>query len=375
MNLGLLLPIGSSFKDQKKVGQDKRFINYYLSKYNKIFDKVYIFSYDKEKQNLPKNCFLLDNKYSIHRFLYCFLIPFIYRQIIKQIDIFRVTQMTGTIPAIIIKFLYGKPFIFTYGYDYKAFSKLEGQNIRLFLTSILEYISFYFAKAVIVTNQSMQNYLSNKYPKSKLIYLPNGVDVTQFKPLNAHKSLFTNRPASLTEKQSSITILYVGRLERQKNIYSLIKALSLWRKRYKIRLIMIGDGSLKNGILKAVKKFKLSYTIKSHIPFDQMPVIYQNADIFILPSLLEGQPKALLEAMACGLPCIATDLPGIKEFINNKELLIVKNDYLNLSKAIELLINNPTLRIKLGINARDKICKDYNIEQLLKKEISILKDV
>ncbi|GAI42572.1 unnamed protein product, partial [marine sediment metagenome] len=168
MKLGIFLPIGSSFKDQKKSGQDQRFINYYLKKYNEDFKKVYIFSYEKEKYKLPKSCILVPNKHGLNRFLYSFLTPLLNWEIIKEIDIFRIMQLTGTIPAILIKIFLTKPFIFTYGYDYADFAKLENQNIKAILLKILERIAVKFSSGVIITNKKIESYLRRKYPKTKL---------------------------------------------------------------------------------------------------------------------------------------------------------------------------------------------------------------
>ena len=77
MNVGIILSVGDGFKNQQKSGQLSRFVDYYLSRYSKNFDKVFVFEYEKEKTkteidsyNLPLNCYLISNKYSLHRYLY-----------------------------------------------------------------------------------------------------------------------------------------------------------------------------------------------------------------------------------------------------------------------------------------------------------------
>ena len=84
MNLGIFLPIGSSLAEQQKAGQDQRFIKYYLNNYALFFDQIYIFSYKNETYNLPKHCFLIPNKFNLHRFLYTLFLPFVNFQIIKK---------------------------------------------------------------------------------------------------------------------------------------------------------------------------------------------------------------------------------------------------------------------------------------------------
>lgn len=365
MKLGIFLPIGSSFKDQKKSGQDKRFINYYLKKYNQHFDKVFVFSYENEKYKLPQNCFLAPNKLNINRFLYSSLLFYLNRRLIKKIDVFRVMQLTGAMPAVLCRIFFKKPFIFTYGYDYSAFARLEGQKIRPILLEFLEKTAIKFSSGVIVTNKKIQSYLKQKYPQAKFFYIPNGVDITKFKVQGLK---FKD-----TDKNSKVKILTVGRLEKQKNLDSLIKAAALLKSKDKISLLFIGQGRLKLQLIKLAKKINVALQIIDRVPYSQIVKYYQQADIFCLPSFLEGQPKVLLEAMACGLPCLVGRYAGAEEF--RKEVLLTGFKTSQIAKNLETLIKDFNLRKKLSQSARKKIEEEFNIEKLLSKEIKILREI
>lgn len=362
MKLGILLPIGSSFKDLKKSGQDIRFIDYYLKKYNKRFEKVFVFSYELEKATLPQNCQLVSNKYGLNRFLYAFLIPFLNWPIIKEIDVFRVTQLTGAVPAIIIKAIFNKPFIFTYGYDYSSLAKLDSKGVRLPFLSLLEKISIKFSSGIIVTNQTVLRKLGEKYHKTVFHQIPNGVDTRRFRP--GKKSL----------KQKGLTLLYVGRLAKQKNLVNLIQAVALILE-YEPKLIFIGQGKMKKNLLSLAKKNKVDLKIIDQIPHNKLAQYYQKSDIFCLPSFQEGQPKVLLEAMACGLACLVGRYPGIEEFKNKEEILVTGFKAKEISQNLEELIKNKDLRRRLCLKSQKKIRKDHNIDLLLKKEIHVLKNV
>lgn len=373
MNLGILLPIGSSFKDQKKSGQDKRFIEYYLKVYNQGFEKVFIFSYEDEKYRLPRNCVLTPNVFRLNRFFYSFLLPLFNWQIIRKIDVFRVMQLTGVIPAILIKIFLVKPFLFTYGYDYSAFAKLEGKKTRAFFLKVLEGLAIKFSSCVIVTNEKIESYFRKKYSKVKLFYIPNGLDINKFKPKTS--SLSAKGRSSTGRNHQPLAILSVARLEKQKNLDNLIKAVSLIKNKYKIKLTFIGQGKLKLQLIKLAKKLEVDLKIIDKVPHGQIAKHYQQADIFCLPSFLEGQPKALLEAMACGLPCLVGEYEGVGEFEDDKEILLTGFKAKEISKKLVQLIKNSNLRKKLSKNARNRIEKDFDIEKLLNKEARILQQI
>lgn len=371
MKLGIFLSLGSSFTDQKKSGQDKRFIDYYLKKYNKVFAETDIFSYTDEEYKLPQKCLLIANKWKINRFLYSLVLPILHFKKINKIDVFRVMQFTGVISAILTKIFLKKPFVFTYGYDYMAFAKLEGQIIRPILLKILEKLAVKFASAIIITNKRIENKLKIKYPQCKLVYIPNGVDINKFKP----SSSIIHPRQSAGRHSLSIKILFVGRLEKQKNLFNLIKAVSLLNKKYLISLLFIGQGKEKNQLIRLAKKLRIDLKIISKVPYDRIVKYYQQADIFVLPSFLEGHPKALLEAMACGLPCLVGRYPGIEEFENKKEVLTAGFSAEEIGDSLSLLIEDHHLRKILGFNSRLRIEKDFNIDNLIAKELTLLQNV
>jgi len=387
MKLGIFFTIGSGFKDQKKSGQDKRFIEYYLKRYNENFKKVYVFSYLKEKQRLPKNCYLIDNKYHLNRFIYAFFIPLLNFKKIKGIDVFRVMQLTGVVPALIVKLLFNKPFVFTYGFNYEQIAKIQGQKIRPLLIKILEKLALKFCSAVIITNKQNEQYLIKKYSQINLNYIPNGVNIDQFKPsssiIPALPCLAGRQAAGRQQSrlrqgfggQASTRILFVGRLEKEKNLFNLVKAVALLSPRYQIQLIFIGRGTLKNQLQSVAKEFRVKLKIIDKVPHYLLPKYYQEADIFCLVSFSEGAVKTLLEAMSCGLPCLVSRYPGAEEFIDKKEILLTDFDAKKIADNLEILIKNNQLKKILGQNARKKIVENYDITTLLKKESDLLKQI
>ena len=77
-----------------------------------------------------------------------------------------------------------------------------------------------------------------------------------------------------------------------------------------INVKFVGSGSQKEELVKLAVKLGVNLKVTDQIPNEKLPETYRQADIFVLPSLAEGHPKALLEAMSCGLACMASNIPG-----------------------------------------------------------------
>ena len=356
MILGVFLAIGESIRDFKNKGQDKLLINYNFKTYSENFDKVYVFSYENERYTFFSNVIVLPNKYKLPRYFYSIFLPLFYPKEIISGDIFRGLQITGGLPGIITKLFFRKKIIINYGYDYAKQAFIEGKKTRAFLYQLLKKLIFLIADKVIVTTTELRRQLNKNNPKTVLI--PNGININLFKKINQSKKY---------------SCIFVGRLERQKNLAVLIKAASKLDKRYRTILI-IGEGKLKNRLFSYARKLAVNLKVISTVSNNQLPKYYNRAEIFILPSLLEGNPKALLEAMSCGLPCIGNDISGINSIIKDKyNGLIFKKTVNSLTDKLNLLLSDPKLAIKIGVNARKTIIRNYNYEILKKKEIKLLK--
>lgn len=206
---------------------------------------------------------------------------------------------------------------------------------------IIKYV-WINADKVIANSQSLRELAYNNFIKRKIYVIPNGVDTNVFHPTKRIKN------------NKFIKIISIGRLSRQKGIDYMLEAISMIRSDY-IRpfiLEIVGDGPEKNKLIKKCSRFKISDRVifSGWSKREDIASKYQNADIFITVSLIEGMPNTLLEAMSCGLPVIASDIPAHKELIiNNKNGLLfpVKNAY-SLSEAVRILINDDILRMKMG---------------------------
>ncbi len=203
--------------------------------------------------------------------------------------------------------------------------------------------------------------------KSRVIY--NGVDSSLFRkmkdgeePVSALKYKFG---------KGSTLILSNGRLTTQKGQVYLMEAISRLIKDGKdVRLLIIGKGPMYNWLYKYASHLGIAdrFEIISGIPEHEMPYYYNAADMFVLPSLYEPAGMALLEAMACGVPSIATRIGGMPEMGRNAVLYANPRDTSSIKNAIEKYMSdskraraNATRGISLVKKRNDwnKISKEY----------------
>ena len=169
-----------------------------------------------------------------------------------------------------------------------------------------------------------------------------------------------------------IRILCVGRLEKQKNYQLLIDAL----KGLKVKLVIVGSGSLKRKLIEQSKHNKVQLEVIKKISHTQINNIYQSADIFVLPSTIEGSPKVLLEAMSSEKAVIGSDVEGINEIIKNGQNgILVQPNITSLRKGLLRLLKSNSLRQNLAKNARKTVLDNYDLSFLIKKEIFELKNL
>lgn len=357
MILGIFLAMGDSFSDMAKSGQDVQFKEFYLRALAKEFKTVYVFSYLDEKiLDLPKNVEVIPNKLKLHRYLYGFLMPIINFRKIAKCNSIRVYHLSGTPPAIIAKILFSKKFFFNFAYDYEKFASIENKRFQLILFKILNLLAIIFAEKIFVANKN----LLKKLPRNKTVYLPNGVQTNFFMPQNKKT------------KNKIPIILSVGRLEKQKNFESLIKA----ARGIRVKLLIIGSGSQKEKLKELAQKMNVDLEIIEKVAYKNMPSIYSRSDIFVLPSVSEGSPKALLEAASCSLPIIGTKVEGILDIITPGENgILVDLNPDHIRHAISNLTKSPKAREKLGRNARTTVEKYYNLKNLLAKETAAMKQM
>lgn len=207
-----------------------------------------------------------------------------------------------------------------------------------------------------------------KKHKDKFVEIPFGVDLEKFKPDSNKKG------------GGIINILFVGGLDQAhyfKGIDILIEAVSKLEER-NWKLNIVGEGDLKKDYIEKTKKLKLENKINflGNVTNTELPKKYQEADIFVLPSTNKGEAfgMVLLEALASGVPVIASNLAGVRGvFEDGKQGLICKpRNVDDLKEKLEKLINNKEAREKMSKEARKLAEEKYSWENVKEQLKNIL---
>ncbi len=236
---------------------------------------------------------------------------------------------------------------------------IEGVKMPLFIRRL-----FYSrSKGIIAQTEDAAKVLANQFEKNSIAIIPNYIS-----------NQYTQEFNLLTEKQNHI--LFVGRLIKSKGIIYLLNAFaSLDNKNW--TLDIVGDGPEKKMIADFIKTHELADRIILHGNQKNVYTFYERSKIFVLPSLSEGFPNVLLEAMSMGCACVSFKCNyGPADIIQNRDngILVDVANQNELSLAIQYLIDNNEEITRLMLNARS-VRENYNIERIMNKFISVFEYV
>lgn len=220
---------------------------------------------------------------------------------------------------------------------------------------------------VLVTINQEDYARAKKFPAGKVVYLPGvGIDLSAFTPSRNERARMR---ASLGLGEGETLLLCVGELIPRKNHILVLDALQLLQQRGRLgtlRCVICGDGPLAAELLAAANARGLSGRVQLLGYRKDVNLVCQAADLFALPSLQEGLPVALMEAMASGLPVICSKIRGNADLIRNGENgLMVPGTAEAFAEAIDTLQNSPALCAELAKSAVED-AKQYDIQNLLK---------
>jgi len=204
----------------------------------------------------------------------------------------------------------------------------------------------------------------------KVTVICNGVDTQKYRQ-TVDKAFVRNQ---LGLEADTRLIALVATLKEQKGHRYLIRALaSIVPQHPDLHVLFIGDGELKEELQDQVNRLNLG----GHIHFlgnrHDVPELLAASDLFVLPSLWEGLSMALLEAMATGLPVVASKLSGTVQVItpNESGILVPPGDTRQLVQAIEQLLNDPTLAQAMGTAARRRVAEEFSAQKQANEHLAL----
>jgi len=245
----------------------------------------------------------------------------------------------------------------------------------------LEKLTVGFKDKIIVNSEfDYQAAIKSKVcSPNKIIKIHNGIDVEKLKFLAKQeaKAFLSNKIPQHEIQNTKYIIGTVANFYRTKGINYLIQAISLLEAKHKpldVKCIVIGDGKQRPELEKLIKKHNLKNKV---FLVGRIPDAYQYLkafDVFILPSLKEGFPWIILEAMAAEIPIIATNVGALPEIIENgKQGILVKpkNSQI-LAEKIFWLLNNEQKAENMGSQAGQKVKREFYLEKMIRKTRELL---
>lgn len=247
-----------------------------------------------------------------------------------------------------------------------------------FIYKILEYFAFKRANVIVaVSNRVKASFEKvHKNISNKVVVLPVGVDLDEFKPMD--KSHLREKYG--IDKKAKV-ILFAGVLEDRKNVKLLIKAFKHVHKLYPNSILIItGTGPNRHSLETLARRLGIDSKVRflGEVPLEHLPEIYNIADIFALPSLSEGSPTVVREALACGIPVVSTNVGDVSEIITDPLLGVIVDTYTDERVFAEALIktienidkNNEEIKKR----CRD-IARKYSFENVVEKYIEIYQEL
>jgi glycosyltransferase involved in cell wall biosynthesis len=194
------------------------------------------------------------------------------------------------------------------------------------------------------------------------VVIRNGVDPGSFRPGVAH----SRRPRLVT----------VGRLQAPKDAVTLVRALAALRGR-PFEAVLVGDGPDRPAVEEEVRRLGLEPAVELLGERDDVPELLGTADVFVLSSHSEGLPLSILEAMAAGLPVVASNVGGVSEVVVDGDtgLLVPPGDAQSLAAAIERLLEDPPLCRRLGEAGRIRVAEHFDLAAVQQAHLDLYRRV
>lgn len=268
--------------------------------------------------------------------------------------VIRTNQISGSWTGILLKLRFRQPLILRCGYSLSKRFSLQGKRLKSHIARALEYIGLRQCDVCFVSSRDVLEYFSSFSDSRKIVLTPTFVDSDLFIP---------RRPLSFSEP-----VLYVGRLEAQKNVEALLLACG----ELNLEIHLYGEGTLRGHLEALVSEKGIKASFFGLVANRDLPEIYRQYSLYVLPSNFDPMPKTLIEAMASGLVCVTTPTAGGQELIRNGETGYVTAGFspTQIRDTIELALGEK--RTELGDHARKHVEENNTLVRFLARERAIL---
>jgi glycosyltransferase involved in cell wall biosynthesis len=227
----------------------------------------------------------------------------------------------------------------------------------------------------VLSTRSQAYLISWGFRREQVVYIPGSVDTEKFRPA-AERRPDPHRPER--------NIICVARLEYSKGIDVLLHAWKRmmltsaeWQAQLEPRLLLVGDGVLQPQLKRMVMELNIQDSVEFLGLRTDIIDLLQPSWGYVLPSRGEGMPNALLEAMACGLPCIAARVSGSEDIIVDgvNGLLVEPEQPVELAHALRRLVEDSDLAQRLAQEARATVVRDYQLTRIVEQLLDLYRSL
>ena len=288
------------------------------------------------------------------------LIPFYFKDVFRAAGIYKTNQMFGSWAGVIASRMYKKPLLIRTGYTWSLFKLRDKKITGYWLASILEKISYGNADIAVVASPHDADYIRSRYkisaPRIKVV--PQYIDTDIFSPSDTEK--YIDR------------LVFVGRLTKQKNLGNLVRAL----EGSSLKLDIYGSGELRGELEALAKDLNVEVSFMGNIPNSEVFRVLNRYHVFILPSLYEGSPKSLLEAMSCAMVVVGTKVEGIREVItDNVNGLLCGTSPESIKAVVKDVFSRLGELSGLRRNARETVLTNCRLGTIVSHELETYREL
>ena len=231
--------------------------------------------------------------------------------------------------------------------------------------------------SAVTTNTTELSKKAKAFVDREIHLVPNGINIEHFRPLERFEILAETLGITGKVRDERCVIGFVGELRKKKGLETILSAYAQVNKQRPITLLIVGE--VRQGDDKRLlEEFQstnpqLPIIITGHITHSDLPSYYSLIDVFVHPSLRDGMPNAVLEAMACEKAVIATAVGGTIDILEDGKngVVVNVNDPDMLAQKITELLDGPKKRASLGKNARELIVSKFAIEKELEANLDV----
>lgn len=236
--------------------------------------------------------------------------------------------------------------------------------------SILRFMD----KVIAVSDAKSQELIKLGVPQHKVVTIHNVIDLDRF------KNLSNTEDGKKYFGLSSNTKLVgtIGRLSIEKGQRYFLEAAAKVKEIYRdVKFVIVGDGPEMENLKRLAKRLNVAEEVIFTGWREDVGSLFSSLDIFVLPSLTEGLPTAVLEAFACSKPVVATHVGGVPEVVQHMKtgLLVPPRDSKKLAEAILFALRNPRIADSLGYQGHQLVCEKFSFEKIIGKVEEVYKSV